>query len=107
MSAPAGIADHASTLAIDITRDSRWFGTIAWRRLPVLMLNRMPNPLAAAHSGSAAQYQRLQAQTIRQAHIIIRDVPDSGVKLKCLRKRQWSDPITTTLALPAANMAPI
>src|SRR3989440_11469075 len=32
---PRGMADHASTLAILITRPSIWFGTIACRRLLV------------------------------------------------------------------------
>src|SRR5204863_10068712 len=78
ISAPAGIADHASTLAIDITRESRWFGTIACRRLPVLMLNRIPSPLGAAQIGSDAQYQRMPAKTIRHAPIIISDVMASA-----------------------------
>src|SRR5436190_21885978 len=83
-SAPAGIADHASTLAIDITRESSWFGTIAWRRLPVLMLNRIPRPLAAPHSGSASQYDVTPAKTTRHAPISISDVIASAVKLERL-----------------------
>ena len=41
---PKGIADQASTPAMLITRPSRWFGTIACRKLPVLILREMPKP---------------------------------------------------------------
>src|SRR5439155_7125823 len=83
-SAPAGIADHASTPAIERTRESSLFGTIACRRLPVLMLKRIPRPPAAPHSGTAAQYQRMAENAIVQAPINISDVIARAVKLKRL-----------------------
>src|SRR5947209_18872998 len=43
---PRGMAHHASTLAILITRPSIWLGTIACRRLLVFMIKRMTNPSA-------------------------------------------------------------
>ena len=106
-SAPAGIADHASTPAIESTRESKWLGTIACRRLPVLMLNRIPSPPAAAHNGSAAQNQRIPAKTTVQPPISISDVIASAVKLKRLRSLPASSPVTTTPALPAAKSRPI
>src|SRR5689334_9352853 len=60
---PRGIADHASTLAILITRPSMLLGTMAWRRLPVLMLKRMPSPDAIIQMNNASQYQRVNEST--------------------------------------------
>src|SRR5439155_7978416 len=98
-SAPAGIADHASTPAIDSTRERSLFGTIACRKLPVLMLKRMPRPPDAAHSGTAAQYQRIVENAIVQAPISISDVIARAVKLKRLRNCPARRPVTTTPAL--------
>src|SRR5256885_801569 len=58
---PTGFTDQANTIATLITRPSRWFGTIACRRLPVLMLKRMPRPMISAQSATAPQYQVAQA----------------------------------------------
>src|SRR5262245_12419804 len=86
-SAPEGIADQASTPAIESKRDSRWFGTIACRRLAVLMLKRIPSPPEAAQNGSAAQYQRMPAKMIVQPPMSINDVIASAVKLNRFRRR--------------------
>src|SRR5947209_1702783 len=61
--APTGMADQARTLAILMTLPSRWLGTIAWRRLVVLMLNRFPRPVARANSGTTTQNQGRSAYT--------------------------------------------
>ena len=70
------------------------------------MLKRMPSPDEAAHSGSASQNQVTPANTTWIAPININEVIASAVKLKRFRSRPARSPVTTTPALPAANIAP-
>src|SRR5207247_4079601 len=61
-SAPIGFADHASTIAMLITRPSMWFGTIACLSDPVLMLKRIPRPELSAHRRSEEHTSELQSR---------------------------------------------
>src|SRR4051812_44143335 len=56
-SAPAGIADHANTLATLITRPSKRFGTMAWRSELVLMFSSIAKPLLTAQRTVATGYE--------------------------------------------------
>src|SRR6266704_3350026 len=95
------MADQASTLAMLITRPSIWLGTIACRRLLVLMLKRIPNPPISVQSAIAAQYQRISEKTTVIAPSSI-SAPSATV-LKDQRLRNWpaASARITTPKLPA------
>src|SRR5258706_5016385 len=98
---PRGIADHASTLAMLITRPNMWFGTIAWRRLPVLMLKRIPSPLVSAHMGKATQYQCICENTIISNPSVISDPSATVLKDQRLRSNPADSERTTIPILDA------
>jgi hypothetical protein len=81
----SGIADQASTAAMLLMRPSSWLGTMAWRRLLVLMLKKIPNPQDSAHTGAASQYELINASTAMNNSSIIN--PPSAALLNETRSR--------------------
>src|SRR5438270_6178124 len=97
---PRGMADHASTLAMLITRPSIWLGTIACRRLLVLMLKRMPNPPAIIQRNAAIQNQRICETDSSSSPDSISTPNATLLNDQCLRRGPAGTPLITTPRLP-------
>ncbi len=98
---PSGLADQAITMATLITRPSMWPGTIACRRLPVLILNMIVRPICRAQSATPSQYQGVSARAVVSRPESISAPSATLLKPKRLRSAPAASDITTTPALPA------
>src|SRR5579885_335397 len=105
--APTGMADQASTPAMLITRPSRWLGTIACRKLLVLILKRTPKPETTDQITTATQYQGVNANTTVSSPSSISAPNATLLKDQRLRRGPASCDSTTMPRLPADYMTPL
>ena len=103
---PRGIADHARTPAMLITRPNIVLGTIACRRLLVLMLKRKSSPPIHAHRIIPIQYQCVNASTSVSIPSSINAPSATVLNDQCLRSGPASNESTTIPILPAEYSNP-